>query len=68
MSRIDDTYLSLSERAIKSNNSDSDIFISIHQNAATATSANGVETFYSPINYKKGLQSFLHSPVNILLL
>lgn len=46
MSRTDDTSLSLSERTIKSNNSDSDIFISIHQNAANATSANGVETYY----------------------
>jgi len=46
MSRNDDTYVSLSERASKSNNSDSDMFISIHQNAATATSANGIETYY----------------------
>ena len=31
MSRDDDSYISLSKRAIKSNNSDADMFISIHQ-------------------------------------
>ena len=46
MSRNNDTYLSLSDRTIKSNNSDANIFISIHQNAASTTSANGIETYY----------------------
>lgn len=46
MSRYDDTYVSLSKRVIKSNDSDADIFISVHQNAALNTNANGIETYY----------------------
>ena len=46
MTREDDTYVSLSQRAIKSNNSDADLFVSIHQNASENSKANGVETYY----------------------
>ena len=46
MSRYDDTYLSLTDRTIMSNNWGSDIFVSIHQNSATSSSANGIETYY----------------------
>ena len=46
MSRYDDTYLSLTDRTRMANNWGSDIFVSIHQNSATSSSANGIETYY----------------------
>ena len=46
MSRNDDTYLSLTERTRMANNIGSDIFVSIHQNSATSSSAKGIETYY----------------------
>ena len=46
MSRYDDTYLSLTQRSRMANNWGSDIFVSIHQNSATSSSANGIETYY----------------------
>ncbi|WP_300954395.1 SH3 domain-containing protein [uncultured Clostridium sp.] len=48
MSRYDDTYLSLTERTVMSNNWGSDVFVSIHQNSATNSSGNGIETYYHP--------------------
>lgn len=45
-SRTNDTFVSLSERANKSNRLGSDIFISIHCNAFTSSNAQGLETFY----------------------
>ncbi len=46
MSRYDDTYLSLTDRTKMANNLGSDIFVSIHQNSATSSSAKGIETYY----------------------
>lgn len=46
VSRNNDSYVSLSQRTTKSNLSDSDMFVSIHQNAADDITANGVETYY----------------------
>ncbi len=46
MSRYDDTYLSLTERTRMANNWGADIFVSIHQNSATNSSAEGIETYY----------------------
>ncbi|MDU2490120.1 MAG: N-acetylmuramoyl-L-alanine amidase, partial [Clostridium celatum] len=48
MSRYDDTYLSLTDRTKMSNNWGSDIFVSIHQNSATSSSAKGIETYHYP--------------------
>ena len=45
MTRTTDTYVSLAGRAAIANNSNADIFISIHGNAFNG-SANGVETFW----------------------
>lgn len=62
MSRESDTFLSLSERSYKSNNSDADIFISIHQNAASNSNANGVETYFlGSIN--KALATAVHNSI-----
>lgn len=45
ITRTDDTYVSLNDRAIRSNNIGADAFVSIHANAAVST-AYGIETFY----------------------
>ncbi len=62
MSREDDTYLSLSKRAIKSNNSNADMFISIHQNASLNKNANGIETYYMG-DRNKSLATTIHKSV-----
>ncbi|MGL6108316.1 N-acetylmuramoyl-L-alanine amidase [Romboutsia sp.] len=62
MTREDDTYLSLSQRAAKSNKSYADIFISIHQNASVNPSANGVETYYMNDSNKE-LANYIHKNV-----
>lgn len=52
MSRYDDTYLSLTQRSRMANDYGSDIFVSIHQNSATNSTANGIETFYATSSIK----------------
>lgn len=47
--RTTDTKISLDDRAAFAKSVDADIFISLHQNSATA-SANGTETYYSVSN------------------
>lgn len=44
-SRTIDVFLSLKERADKANRENADIFVSLHVNSSTNTTANGVETF-----------------------
>lgn len=44
--RTGDSFVSLSDRANRSNRFGADIFISIHCNAFTSPKAKGVETFY----------------------
>lgn len=51
--RTGDSFVSLSDRANRSNKFGSDIFISIHCNAFTSPHAKGVETFYFKTS-KKG--------------
>lgn len=47
MSRSSDIYYSLSERAEMANDYAADAFVSIHQNSAESSSANGIETYYN---------------------
>lgn len=47
MTRTGDTYPTLPERVAFSKNNYAEIFVSIHVNAASSTSAKGAETFYS---------------------
>lgn len=56
LTRWDDTSLTPSERAELANSKGSELYISIHQNAADDTSASGIETWYSSKNpNSKGL-------------
>lgn len=48
MTRSDDRYLSLGDRAKIANDVNADIFLSIHFNAANSYKANGIETLYYP--------------------
>ncbi|GGP16686.1 N-acetylmuramoyl-L-alanine amidase [Oceanobacillus neutriphilus] len=45
--RTDDTYISLGQRAVISNSTDADAFISLHYNSSEDQSARGIETFYN---------------------
>lgn len=66
-SREEDKYVSLNERTRKSNLSDADVFVSIHQNAAEDTTAKGIETFYyneSDKNLAKEMQNSLIDTTN----
>ena len=47
MSRSSDVFYSLAERAEMANSYGADAFVSIHQNSASSTSANGIETYYN---------------------
>ncbi|MCX7903837.1 MAG: N-acetylmuramoyl-L-alanine amidase [Caloramator sp.] len=42
-----DVYIALADRVSISNSVNPDLFISIHNNASTSSTANGVETYYS---------------------
>jgi N-acetylmuramoyl-L-alanine amidase len=46
LTRDDDTFLTLRERAAFANSRDADLFISIHANAAPAPNVWGIETYY----------------------
>ncbi|WP_270647580.1 N-acetylmuramoyl-L-alanine amidase [Paeniclostridium hominis] len=62
-SRESDEYVSLRERAKKSNLSGADVFVSIHQNSADDTNAKGLETFY----YNESDKNFAQKMQNSLL-
>ena len=47
LTRRDDTFISLAERAAIANKLDNDIFVSIHFNHAASSTSTGVETFYA---------------------
>jgi len=47
LTRRDDTFVSLAERAAIANKLDNDIFVSIHFNHANSSTSTGVETFYA---------------------
>ena len=48
--RYDDTFVSLSDRASFASKVGADLFISLHMNSSTNTSATGTEVFYSTSN------------------
>jgi N-acetylmuramoyl-L-alanine amidase len=46
MTRIDDSFISLDDRALIANSSQADFMISIHGNSSSLRSVRGVETYY----------------------
>lgn len=69
MTRDDDTYVGLYERANMANDLNADLFISIHSNAATSSTPSGTETLYYPTAEKKllaqAVQKALISAINL---
>jgi len=62
LTRTDDTYLTLKERAEVANRLSGSIFVSIHFNAHTDRSISGTETFYWPGSENgRRLASFIQS-------
>ena len=61
MTRADDTYVSLQERAIMANNQPESVFVSIHFDEAGRTAATGVETYYAthPVSFPERVASWL---------
>lgn len=57
LSRQDDTFIPLKERALHANRIHAKVFVSIHYNAARNASAHGIEVFY----YDKILDWRMHS-------
>jgi len=46
MTRSDDTFISLSQRAVIANDADADAFVSVHANSSTSASLGGTSTYY----------------------
>ncbi|ERN51962.1 N-acetylmuramoyl-L-alanine amidase [Alkalihalophilus marmarensis] len=61
MTRDTDVYPTLSDRVKVANDAKADLFISIHANAATATSANGTETYWDATYASAGSEKLAHS-------
>ncbi len=54
MTRTDDTFISLDERALFANQKKPTLFVSVHYNSAPSTAAEGIEIFYYQDNVDKG--------------
>jgi N-acetylmuramoyl-L-alanine amidase len=65
MSRTEDIYLTLDQRTKKANDAKADVLISVHINAATASSAKGFESFvYSIVDSPTvAFQNVLHNEI-----
>ena len=66
LTRSTDTYLTLSQRAQIANRNKADIFISLHNNSATGTTATGFETFIfngNVSNNTRRLQNNVHDTI-----
>ncbi|MCM3701627.1 N-acetylmuramoyl-L-alanine amidase [Paenibacillus macerans] len=53
LTRNDDTFVELADRAAFANNLDADLFISLHANSLPGSGASGTETFYYSSQSKK---------------
>ena len=58
--RNTDVFIELADRSNVANNIDADLFISIHHNAASNSSANGIETLYYPSDDNKSIAIIMH--------
>mgnify|MGYP001235038185 CR=1 FL=1 len=66
LTRSTDTYLTLSQRAQIANRNKADIFVSLHNNSATGTTATGFETFIfngNVSNNTRKLQNNVHDTI-----
>lgn len=61
MSRDTDKFVSLADIVAGANAANPDVFISIHQNSFTNTSANGIETYWYKGNADKNLANTIQS-------
>lgn len=59
LTRSDDTFLELKERVAIANNLKADLFISVHANSASSSSASGTETYYERVD-SKALANVMH--------
>jgi len=61
LTRADDSYVSLQDRATIANNQPESVFVSIHFDDAGRTAATGVETYYAthPISFPQRVASWL---------
>ncbi|WP_339319917.1 N-acetylmuramoyl-L-alanine amidase [Paenibacillus sp. FSL R10-2734] len=59
LTRSNDTFLELKERAAMANNLKADIFISVHANSSASSSASGTETYYQR-EASKSLAKVMH--------
>lgn len=62
MTRTDDTFISLDDRASFANNLKADLFISLHANKSDSASASGTETFYYH-SYSQTFAQIIHKHV-----
>lgn len=62
MTRADETFVSLNDRASFANNLKADLFISLHANKAESSSASGTESFYYHTN-SQTLAQIIHKHV-----
>ena len=63
--RLEDTYPTLQERCDLANEIEADLFVSVHINSFTSSSANGTETYYSLSNNSNSYSSYLASRVQV---
>lgn len=59
LTRSDDTFLELKERAAMANNLNADLFISVHANSSSSSAASGTETYYQRES-SKALANVMH--------
>ncbi|WP_150273662.1 N-acetylmuramoyl-L-alanine amidase family protein [Paenibacillus tepidiphilus] len=59
LTRSDDTFLELKDRAAMANNLNADMFISVHANANSSSAASGTETYYQR-EASKALANVMH--------
>ncbi|WP_054941309.1 N-acetylmuramoyl-L-alanine amidase [Paenibacillus ihuae] len=59
LTRSDDTFLELKDRAAMANNLHADLFISVHANSSASSAATGSETYYQRAT-SKALASVMH--------